>query len=69
MTGDAGNDVITVGSALSNSNIATFDLGDGNDILNLGKFANFVTVANVETINGGALNDTVYLSGDTGSGR
>ncbi len=51
-------DTITLGAAISKGSI---DLGSGSDKLTLGKFANNLTVTNVESIVGGELADTVTL--------
>ncbi len=51
---------ITLGSALSAAN--SIDLGAGNDTLTLGDFTNTGSVTNVETLVGGASNDTVTVT-------
>ncbi|MFN8702158.1 MAG: calcium-binding protein, partial [Rhodospirillales bacterium] len=43
------------------------DLGDGNDRLILGNFANTVTVTNVETVTGGTSADNLTITGSAGA--
>ncbi|MGO4843165.1 hypothetical protein AB4144_63920, partial [Rhizobiaceae sp. 2RAB30] len=56
ITGNAGTDLITLGTAISKGVI---DLAGGADTLTLGSFANSATVSNVEAITGGTGADTI----------
>ncbi len=57
MVGGNTADTLTFGAALGASN--SIDLGAGNDTLTLGDFTNTGSMTNVETLIGGAGNDTI----------
>ena len=58
INGTAGNDTITLPNAVTNASI---DLGAGSDMLTLANGTNVATVANTETLIGGAGDDTITL--------
>jgi Ca2+-binding RTX toxin-like protein len=60
LVGGSADDTVTLGTAFTTGAI---DLGDGNDRLILGNFANTVTVTNVETITGGTSADNLTITG------
>ena len=59
VNGDDGNDTFSFGTGATFGGLV--DGGAGTDTLVLGASANTVTVANVETITGGALEDTITI--------
>jgi len=65
ITGTAGADTITLGTALASG---TVDLGAGTDSLTLADGANTLTVSNTETITGGTGADAITLGTALASG-
>ncbi len=60
VAGGAGDDIVTLGAAITGGLV---DLGDGSDKLILANAAtNTITIANIETMVGGTGNDVITLS-------
>jgi Ca2+-binding RTX toxin-like protein len=64
VNGSATDDTLTF---QNNVNGVSIDLGGGNNTLNLANGFNFVTVNNVETVNGGTGNDNITIANTSGS--